>query len=317
MPVYRCPVCHKKLTKKEWEKAMGLVKGKEIQHQHDMAELAKKLREERAEKKLAYKKGIEKERAKTQRVLKGSEKKIHRLEERIKELQKGTTPQTEGLELEEVLTKRLQEEFPDDQVTHYGKAGDVLQVVMYQGRRAGSIIYECKRVPRFTRKHVDQAYQAKMSRGADFAVMVTTAIPKRGWNGFGEVGEVLVISPLGVLPLAGLLRMHLIEMLKAEIPAKKRAMIAQQVLHYVTSPEYKNPIEEIVRTSTGLQDELKREIKGHFISWARRAQSYNSIGWNAQGVHENVQLVLHGKKPKPIGKPKPPRLQLPAPPTVP
>ncbi len=51
---------------------------------------------------------------------------MRRYPARIKQLEKGTKPQTEGLEFEENLYKRLKKEFPKDKVEHKGKGGDIL-----------------------------------------------------------------------------------------------------------------------------------------------------------------------------------------------
>jgi hypothetical protein len=54
----------------------------------------------------------EKERA--ERLMAGQKKTVAKLQGRIRLLEKGSTPQTEGLEFEETLTARLQEVFPDE-----------------------------------------------------------------------------------------------------------------------------------------------------------------------------------------------------------
>lgn len=313
---YRCPVCHKKLTKKEYESALGILKERESYAEHKFKHVMMELKEAQYKVRKAKKEGIEIERTRNKMLLEGQAKKIQILKERLKQVQNGATPQTEGLEFEDVLTKRLQKEFPEDKITHTGwehkGGGDILQTVMYEGKSAGNVVYECKRTPRWQNSHVEQAYKAKVVRKADFAVLVTTSNPKRGWNGFGIVKDVLITTPLAVIPIVKLLRQYLIEMLKAEIPAQKRAKIAQQLLVYIKSPEYRNPIEEIAREAEEVQEELRGEIKSHFILWKRRAEIYNNIRWDVQSIHNNVQRILQGKEIKPLNKPKPKPLQLPS-----
>lgn len=310
MKSYHCPVCHKVLTKKEYEKALGILKEKDIHFEHELRDVKKKLREAQSSVKRAKKEGIETERKRNKRLLEGQSRKIQALKERLKQVQKGSTPQTEGLEFEEILTKRLQKEFPQDRIEHKGHAGDVLQTAMFGTEVAGVIIYECKRAARLQNEHIEQAYRAKISRDAEFAVVVTTAI-KNGTR-FSIIRGVLVVSPLAVIPLANLLRVHLIEMARAKVPIKKRAKIAQELLKYIRSPEFKNPLEEVVRTTEELWLELKDEIKTHGKFWTKRVNNYQKIKWNTQLIHENVQLIMQGKKIKPISRYKPPQLpQLP------
>ncbi len=99
-------------------------------------------------------------------------------------------------------------------------------------------------------------------------------------------------------------------MLRARVTKKRRAIIAERLVGYITSPQFKNPIEEVVRLSTELQDMIRYEAKEHFNAWRKRWGYYQTIHWNASQVRSNVQLVLHGKEPRPITQPKAAPLQL-------
>ena len=310
MKVYKCPVCKKKLSAKEYGKALGILEERDVHQKHIIDKIAKKLVTAQKKAKEARKKAIEDERAKTRRLLKGQEKTIQKLKERVKQLQKGTTPQTEGLEFEDKLVKRLRKEFPEDKIVHTGKAGDVNHTVMYQHKPAGLIVYECKRTPTLQSAHVNQTYRAKISRKAIFAVLVTTANYNKKWKGFGTIRDVSVVSPFAVIPLVKLLRMHIIEMLKAKIPIQKRAKIAQHLLQHITSPDFRNPLEEIARMGKQLQSDLKGEVKSHIRTWKKRWDSYLQIGFNSSLIHDNVQLVLQGKQIKSLKKRKVQPLQL-------
>ncbi len=307
---YRCPVCRKVLTQTEYERALGILGKREKHLQHQKAELQKRLRDARLKEKKARAQGVKAERARTQRLLAGKEKQIQALKERMKQLKRGSTPQTEGLEFEDKLAARLRREFPTDEVLHKGKGGDVLHHVRFDGKVAGTIIYECKRTPRIQVHHVRQAHRAKQSREADFAVLVTTGT-KRGFSGLAHMANVLVVSPLGVLALAALLRNHIIEMLRARIAKEKRARIADQLVRYITSPQFRNPIEEVVELTSELQDMIREEAKQHFKVWKRRWVHYHTIQWDSAQVQNNVRLVLHGKQPTPVTAPRVSRLLLP------
>lgn len=319
MKTYRCPTCGKPLTKSEYEKALKIHEAKEKHLLHQKEELRKQ-KEEFKKKERELPKKIEeakkevklKEKQKTDRLTAGLRNKLRIAEDRIRQIEIDKTPQTEGLEFEEKLTARLQREFKEDDIQHKGKGGDVLHVVKFEKEAAGIIIYECKRTPRIQSQHIRQAYLAKQSRKADFAVLVTTG-QKKGFSGLAQTNEVLVVSPFAVIPLASLLRGHLIEMLRAKITKEKRAIIAQQLMKYITSPQFKNPIEEVVHLSSELQDMIKEEAKDHFRIWKKRWDHYQVISWDSSQIRNNLQLVLHGKEPKAIVRPKVSQLQLPAP----
>lgn len=304
---YRCPVCGKPLTKAEFEKALEIHKAREAHLMEQERALQKKEKRLEQEKRAAAKEAQEKERRRAGRLMAGQRGKIKKLEERIAQLERGKTPQTEGLEFEEKLAARLRKEFPEDDIQHKGQAGDVLHLVYFETKHAGTIIYECKREPKIKGEHVHQAYQAKQNRQADFAVLVHTGT-KKGFDGLIEMGNVLVVSPLGAIPLAALLRKNLVEMMRANITKKRRAKIAQQLLTYVTSPQVKNPIEEVIRTAGELQEMVKAEYNDHVRTWKKRLMHYQKIQWDTSQVQGNIQRILHGKEPKIIPPPKTPPL---------
>jgi hypothetical protein len=320
MPIYRCPVCKKPLSKTEYESALGIIEAQKKHLKEEQEKLAQQqaaLRKERADLKAQAKRakseglaqGRQQEKERAQRLMAGQKKTIAKLQERVRQLEKGSTPQTEGLEFEETLTARLQTEFADDEVQHEGKGGDILHFVNFDGKQTGIIIYECKRTPRIPSDHIQQAFRAKQTREADFAILVTTG-QRKGFNGLAEDGGVLIVAPLGVIPLVSLIREHLIEMLKTKISKEKRAEIAQQLLKYVTSPQFKNPIEGIITRTGELEDMIKEEAKQHARMWETRWEHYQRIKWDSSQIQGNLQLVLHGKEPKPLTYPKPEPLQL-------
>lgn len=302
---YPCPVCGKPLTKSEYEKALKLHTAKEKHLRHLEEALKKRQRGFKKELETAKEAGQNKEKRRSERLMAGQTKHIKKLEERITQLEKGTTPQTEGLEFEGKLLARLKKEFPGDDIQLKGKlVGDVVQIVRYEGKEAGKIIYECKRTPGISGKHARQTYLAKQASHADFAVLVTTGHKKK-FSGLMEMGGVLVVAPLGAIPLAHLLRANLIEMLKAKITTAQRAKIAQRLLKYITSPQLKNPIEEVIHLSGELQDMVQEEFDDHMEVWNKRLQHYDRIHWDSSQIRANLQLILHGKEPKHVLPPKP------------
>lgn len=296
MKGYRCPVCKKPLTKKEFEDALGLLSERDEYYAEQIDAMQGRLRSAQEDARRARQAGIQAERSRSQRLMAGQKAKIKKLQERVAQLEKGSTPQTDGLEDEKKLVARLRRTFRDDDIQHKGKGGDVLHIVRFGRKPAGIIIYECKRCPGIKSEHVRQTYLAKQSREADFAVLVTTGM-KKGFSGLAEMGGVLVVAPLGVVALASLLRLHLIEMERAKVAKQQRALLAQQVMAYVTSPQFKNPIEEIIQTAAQLQEMVKDEYHSHVRTWRKRLQRYQTIRWDGSHIQANLRLVLHGKKP--------------------
>lgn len=313
-PKYKCPVCKKPLTKKEFERALKIHEAQAKHFEHKEREFAERVRRFEAQKKQIKKDARESERSRTRRIVAGKVAEISRLKDRIKLLQRGKSPQEGGPEFEIKLVKRLKAEFAGDDIQHKGKAGDVLHIVREGGKIAGVIIYECKWTPRISGSHVRQTAQAKMTRHAQFAVLVTSGT-RRGFSGLDEMSGVIIVAPAGALPLAALLRNHLIEMFRAGIEKTRRTRIANQLLKFIKSPEFKNPIEEVVRTAENLKDGVEEEYKWHVNDWKKRLTAYARIRWDGFAVQENLRRVLRGEAPKQLVQPRE-KPALPAPPDV-
>lgn len=315
MRTRRCPVCGKPLTEAEFEKALQIHQTRQRLLREREQALVK--RERVLPKKIAQarqdgeRRGESKERGRSQRLMAGQAAKIRRLEEHVRLLEKGTTPQTEGLEFEDKLAKRLKQEFSGDDVQQTRKGGDILHTVRVEKKLAGIIIYECKREPRIKTKHVRQAYLAKQSRHAHFAVLVTTGT-RKGFGGLTEMQGVLVVAPLGAIPLGALLRDHLVAMHRAHISKSKRLVIAEQLVKFIRGPEFKNPIEDVIGTASELQDMVLEEAKDHGKVWKKRWDYYQRIAWDSSQIQNNVRSVLDGKEPKQVAYTKPTPLLLPA-----
>src|SRR6266404_1922958 len=187
---YRCPVCKKPLTKKEFDRALHIHEAQQGRLQEWEQRLRNQQREMPKKLQAAKEEGRKSEQGKAARMVKGYKEKLDRMKERMKQIERGTTPQSEGLADEEKLTKRLSQEFAGDDVQRKGHGGDVLHFVKDNGHIAGVIIYECKKTPTIKNSHVRQAFRAKQSRHADFAVLVTTGT-KKGFGGLTEVDGVL------------------------------------------------------------------------------------------------------------------------------
>lgn len=308
----RCPVCRTPLTERAYERALGILGARE-RHMHDQAaKLKGKILEAQQQARAARAAGVATERARTQRLLQGKENQIRKLNERLRQLKKGSTPQTEGLEFEETLVGRLRREFREDEIKHEGKGGDVLQWVRIGARRVGLIVFECKRTGSIPDSHVQQAARARATRRADFAVLVTTG-RRRGFTGLADIGGVLVVSPPGVLALTSLLREQLKALDRADLSQAERQRVAQGLLKFIASPDFRNPIESVIRLTEDLGNMVLEEAKQHNKTWHLRWEKYQRINWDTRFVQRNVHLLVHGKNPEPHTVPKVPNLMLPAP----
>jgi len=307
----RCPVCKKALSEREFAKALGILEARDQHAAHQTDLLRRQLEAAKAGAKRSRDEGIKAERARNSRLLKGKESVIQNLKEKLRHVQRGTTPQTDGLEFEERLVERLHREFPGDTVTHAGKRGDVLHEVAVDGRSVGTIVYECKRTPKIASDHIAQCQRARRERCAHYAVLVTTGT-RRGFSGLGREGDVVIVAPLGVVALATLLRGYLLEMERVRVERQHRNKVALSLLDFVTDNAFRRPVEQVITTAKLLITEMNGEVRDHIRVWQRRLEHYTTIGFETEVLRENVAKVLRGKQPRKIAAPPRAKLMLPS-----
>ena len=245
-----------------------------------------------------------------EKSLKISAKKYDQASEEIKRLkeqiEKGITPQIEGLLEESKLLNKLRELFPHDKFEHPGKGGDIIQFVIERSSEIGRIVYECKRVKHFDRKHIDQAREARRFREADFAVLVTNAFPSKRQYYFVEK-SVFVISPISLEPITYTLRESLVRMamLRMTNEAKQRAV--QRVYDYLSSADYNGKMNDIASQLLDLGKELKSEIVSHRRTWKKRYQIYGTLFNDIGAIDYSLRELAHPRletKPKLLPPPK-------------
>jgi hypothetical protein len=222
---------------------------------------------------------------------KDQQNRIKELEEQIK---KQTTPQIEGLLYEEELIRELKKHFPADIFDHAGKKGDVIHHILDKdGVEIGKIVYECKRVKKYDKKYIAQAFEAKQIRKADFAILVTTVMKPNTQGFFAERG-ILIVHPAGVVSLVSILRDQVVKIAQMKLGQQERDAAIKQTLKYLQSPEFTNSIEAITEEAINSYRELNNEVKKHLESWRRRYLSYVKIYDEAIKIKDTTATALSG-----------------------
>ena len=327
---FKCPLCGCALTENDYHK---VIKIREKEQQDQAGELAKikakvqaanaavaaaKKREK--ENKIKAKQDAENARAqgalgekkRSERLMQGQAAKLKRAHERIKMLERGTTPQSIGLADEPVLVARLEKEFPDDRIQHAGKGGDVLHFVRFNNEDAGCIVYECKHTERIQTDHIQQTALAKKTREATYGILVTTGT-RKGFSGLDRESDVFIVSQAGVLTLARICRDSLVSMVKQKMDAAAKEAAAKRLMDYVISPIFKTPLEEAISHTLRAHKNLIKEIKQHMGDWKERHEVYQTIHHDVSHVQKNIDRVLEGIEPLNLEKPRFEPLALPLP----
>jgi len=216
------------------------------------------------------------------------------IKELERQLEKQTTPQTEGLLYEGNLIRELERHFPEDKFQHTGKGGDIIHSVIRNGKQAGVIVHECKRVKHYSSGHVKQAAEAKEKRKGDFAILVTKAM-KKGTQGFFTERGVMIVHPAGILSLVGILRSQIIQIAEMKLGQQERDKAIRMTLEYLEGPEFSNSIDSIIQESITLWQDLMKEVKEHIAAWKKRDRSYKKVHEQAFTVKTKSKDLLSGE----------------------
>ena len=318
MGTSKCPVCGTVLSKKRWEEALGVWKARQQHLQEQAAELQREKRELKKDRKKLREEGMkegkrkEKRRADTlAKQMRGLLERENQQKKRIRDLERqlkqGTTPQVEGLLYEQQLVKQLKARFPHDEIQHTGKGGDVIQRVRVNGRVVGVIVFECKKVQKILKSHIDQTHRAIVQREANYGILVTSGARAR-FGGFATERDVLIVNPAGVLYLAQLLRGYLIEQAKTKAGRTEREKAARQIFRYLESAQFKTQMRDLIDRAGKLGEMLHDEVHAHERTWERRYQHYKAIFEESYSIGQSFSRILESQ----LGAPLSPKLLPPA-----
>lgn len=268
--------------------------------------LAQNFREQRKLDKEVFKKKLE---SQTEKGVAKTKHKMEQLERSLKvalekkekgdqeikrlreQMEKGITPQIEGLLEEGNLLAKLKELFPHDHFDHPGKGGDIIQTVIDQDKPVGKIVYECKKVKSFSQSHVQQAASAREQRQANFAVLVTNAFPAKRQSYFVS-NTVFVISPLNVEPVTYVLRQSLVRIALLKLSNAEKMKAVNEVYKYLSGTEYSDKVNGMAFQLITLAGDLKTEIHAHHQNWKKRYTTYKNLYTDVGTIDSRLKALL-------------------------
>lgn len=180
--------------------------------------------------------------------------------------------QGEVLELE--VEQSLSTSFFHDLIEEVKKGvrgADVIQTVRTpSGITAGRIIWEAKRAENWSDKWLQKLKDDQQESKADLAVLVTTVMPKGVTEPFTRIGDIWVISPQVLRPMAETLRVIILESHKLRQANVGRDEKIEQLYNYLASPTFAQRMRTILDTFSTMQTELESEKRAMQKIWARR-----------------------------------------------
>ena len=202
------------------------------------------------------------------------------------------------LELEHVLSNS----FLHDQIEEVKKGqrgADVLHTVHTQyGVACGKIIWEAKRAEHWSDKWLHKLKDDQQEAKADIAVLVTTVMPKGKDEIIVRMGDVWVISPQVIKPVAEMLRVVLLEANKLKLVNTGRNEKMELLYNYLSSAQFSQKVRTMLETFESMRSDLEAEKRAMQKIWSKRQTQIERVTINMTTVVGDLQGIAHEALPQ-------------------
>lgn len=210
--------------------------------------------------------------------------------------------QLQGEVLELHVEQSLTTGFIHDQIEEVKKGqrgADVVQTVRTpMGAVAGKIIWEAKRAENWTDKWLDKLKDDQQEARADLAVLVTTAMPKGVDAPFALVGDVWVVSPAVLRPMAETLRVILLEAHKLRQAHTGKAEKVVLLYNYLASANFSQRVRTMLESLQTMQQDLDAEKRAMTKIWSKRQAQIERVTHSMATVVGEIQAISQNSFPE-------------------
>jgi hypothetical protein len=222
--------------------------------------------------------------------------KIRELSEQIKLLQQRAeqgSMQAQGETLEISLEQDLRAAFRDqiEEIRKGERGADIRQTVLTQnGTACGTILWEAKRARNWSPQWPEKLKANQRDAKAELSVLVTTT-PPPGLRGIGLFEGVWVCEPPFACALAAALRQGLISTEVQRTQESGRHDKMNQIYDYLCSVSFRQHIEGLVESFTGLREQLDAEQRAFERQWKEREKQLQRILQHTAGLYGEIQGI--------------------------
>lgn len=211
-----------------------------------------------------------------------------------RKLQQGSQ-QLQGEIQELKLEDCLRMEFPLDTIEEVekGKLGaDVIQtVVSRNGKVCGRIVWESKNVKNWSNGFIPKLREDMGRVSGDVGILVSNVFGKN-MDEFTLVDGVWLVKPINALSMARLIRERIISVSDAKMIAEHKETVQDAVYAFVTSPAFRNRMENIGRQYRALDDEINKTKDNMVKHWETQRKLIDELVGNTQGILGEVNAFL-------------------------
>lgn len=202
------------------------------------------------------------------------------------------------LELENVLAGAFIHDLIEE-VKKGHRGADVVQTVRTAtGQTCGKIIWEAKRAEHWSDKWLQKLKDDQQVAGADIAVLVTTVMPKGVTEPFARVGDVWVVSPQVMRPVAETLRVTLLELQRLRLVNTGRNEKQEQLYNYLSGASFAQRVRTMLESFEAMRSDLEAEKRALQKIWAKRQAQIERVTGSMVNVVGELQAIAHDQLPE-------------------
>ena len=202
------------------------------------------------------------------------------------------------LELEHMLGTTFFQDLIEE-VKKGQRGADVLQTVRTPtGQICGKIIWEAKRAENWSDKWLQKLKDDQQAANADIAVLVTTAMPKGVSDSFCRLGDVWVVSPEVMRPVAETLRVILLEAQRLKLVNSGRSEKMEQLYNYLSSTQFSQRVRTMLEGFESMRSDLEAEKRAMQRIWAKRQTQIERVTGSMTSVVGELQAIAHDQLPQ-------------------
>lgn len=211
-----------------------------------------------------------------------------------RKLQQGSQ-QLQGEIQELKLEDCLRMEFPLDTIEEVekGKLGaDVIQtVVSRSGKTCGKIVWESKNVKNWSNAFIPKLREDMSRVSGDVGILVSNVFGK-DMAEFSPVEGVWLVKPINALSMARVVREMILSVSEAKMVAEHKETVEDAVYAFVTSPAFRNRMENIGRQYRALDAEIDKTKDSMIKHWETQRKLIDELVGNTQGILGEVNAFL-------------------------
>ena len=186
-----------------------------------------------------------------------------------------------------------------DEVKKGQRGADVLQTVRTSaGQICGKIIWEAKRAENWSDKWLSKLKDDQQAANADIAVLVTTVMPKGVAESFCRIGDVWVVSPAVMRPVAETLRVILLEARRLKLVNTGRNEKMEQLYNYLSSAQFAQRVRTMLEGFESMRSDLESEKRAVQRIWAKRQTQIERVTVSMVSVVGELQAIAQDQLPQ-------------------